>query len=152
MRVCGVEIKGREAIICLMSMSDGVFDIPDCRVRTMMLTNDEDQESVQKFHFAFSKLMEDYKVDHIVIKPRQTKGKFAGSSTGFKIEAALQLIDSVETYLMPAQQMKALIKRNPLPVDFRDTELKKMQQTAFEMSYAYLNLLEYGDVPEEDEA
>ncbi|MFA0093291.1 DUF3010 family protein, partial [Vibrio sp. 10N.261.49.A11] len=32
MKICGVEIKGNDAVICLLSLSDGVFNIPDCRV------------------------------------------------------------------------------------------------------------------------
>ena len=139
MRVCGVEIKSNEAIICLMSKQDGLFDIPDCRQVRFQLVNDKDAESVRRFQFTFRKFLEDYKVEQVVIKERAQKGKFAGAATGFKIEAAMQLIDGIDVNIMSATEQKEKIKRNPLPVDFTETGLKKFQETAFLIAYAYLS-------------
>ena len=139
MRVCGVEIKSNEAIICLMSKQDGLFDIPDCRQVRFQLVNDKDAESVRRFQFTFRKFLEDYKVEQVVIKERAQKGKFAGAATGFKIEAAMQLIDNANVSIMSATEQKEKIKRNPLPVDFTETGLKKFQETAFLIAYAYLS-------------
>lgn len=139
MRVCGVEIKSNEAIICLMSKQDGLFDIPDCRQVRFQLVNDKDAESVRRFQFTFRKFLEDYKVEQVVIKERAQKGKFAGAATGFKIETAMQLIDGIDVNIMSATEQKEKIKRNPLPVDFTETGLKKFQETAFLIAYAYLS-------------
>lgn len=138
MRVCGVEIKSNEAIICLMSKQDGLFDIPDSRQVRFQLVKDQDAESMRHFQFTFKKFLQDYKVEKVVIKERMQKGKFAGAATGFKIEAAMQLIDDVEVVLMSATEQKEKIKRNPIPVDFAETGLKKFQETAFLIAYAYL--------------
>lgn len=138
MRVCGVEIKSNEAIICLLSKKDGLFDLPDCRQVRFQLVKDQDAESMRKFHFTFKKFIEDYQVEHVVIKERAQKGKFAGAAAGFKIEAAMQLIDEVEVSVMKASEQKETIKRNPMPVDFADTGLKKFQETAFTVAYAFL--------------
>lgn len=138
MRVCGVEIKSNEAIICLLSKKDGLFDIPDCRQVRFQLVNDHDAESVRKFQFTFKKFIEDYKVEHVVIKERAQRGKFAGAAVGFKIEAALQLIDTVDVSVMNATAQKETLKRNPMPVDFADTGLRKFQETAFIVAYAQL--------------
>lgn len=139
MRVCGVEIKSNEAIICLMSKHDGLFDIPDCRQVRFQLVNDKDAESMRHFQFTFGKFLEDYKVEQVVIKERAQKGKFAGAATGFKIEAAMQLIDGVKVSVMSATEQKEKIKRNPVPVDFAETGLKKFQELAFLIAYAYLS-------------
>lgn len=139
MRVCGIEIKGSEAIICLMALKDGLFDLPDCRQNRFALSKDSDAEQVRHFQFTFAKFIEDYQIKQLVIKERPQKGKFAGGAVGFKIEAALQLITTCECKLMPASELKELIKRKPLPVDFKDTGLKVFQETAFACAYAFLS-------------
>jgi hypothetical protein len=138
MRVCGIEIKGSEAILCLMSKDQGLFALPDCRLNRLALTQDYDAESVRKFQFAMKKLIEDYKIEHLVIKERPQKGKFAGGAVGFKIEAALQLIESCPTTIMSGTAQKEQIKRHPLPVDFKATGLKAFQETAYITAYAFL--------------
>lgn len=138
MRVCGVEIKGSEAIICLMTLKQGLFELPDCRQVRFALSKDQDAENIQKFQFALRKLLEDYQVSLAVIKERPQKGKFAGGAVGFKIEAALQLIDSCEVQIMSTTEIKEKLKQHPLPIDFKATGLKAFQETAFVTAYAAL--------------
>ena len=138
MRVCGVEIKSNEAIVCLLSKQDGLFELPDCRQVRFQLVKDQDAESMRKFQFTFKKFLEDYKVERVIIKERAQKGKFAGAAAGFKIEAAMQLIDDVDVTVITASEQKETIKRNPIPVDFAATGLKKFQETAFTVAYAAL--------------
>ncbi len=138
MRVCGVELTGSDAVICLLSMKDGIFDIPDCRVRKNSLDKNNTQANLRFFQSSFAKLMADYKVDKVVIRERPTKGKFAGSAVGFKLEAAIQLIPNLQVELTTHQDVKETIKRHPLPVDFSDTGLKAFQEGAFTTAYAHL--------------
>ncbi|KPV95275.1 hypothetical protein AN214_02644 [Pseudoalteromonas sp. P1-9] len=135
MRTCGVEIKGSEALICVLAKDNDVFDIRDVRQTRFVLPKSDDAEGIRKFQFDFAKLMQDYQVDSIAIKERQQKGKFAGSPQGFKIEAALQLIDGIRVVLLNPTAMKEQLKKNPLPIDFEDTGLKKFQETAFVTAY-----------------
>jgi len=138
MRVCGVEIKGNDAVICLLSMKDEVFDIPDCRVRKITLDKTSSGEALRVFQFAFAKLMSDYKIDKVIIRERPTKGKFSGSAIGFKIEATIQLIDNLEVALVTSVAIKEHIKKNPISVAFVDTGLKSFQESAFSTAYGYL--------------
>ncbi len=138
MRTCGIEIKGSEAIICLMTLKDGLFELPDCRQNRFALSKDQDQEQMRHFQFTFAKFIEDYKISHLVIKERPQKGKFAGGAVGFKIEAALQLIPGCQCSLLPASEIKEKLKRAPLPVEFKTTGLKVFQETAFITAYASL--------------
>ncbi|HAW93409.1 MULTISPECIES: DUF3010 family protein [unclassified Arsukibacterium] len=138
MRVCGIEIKGSEAILCLMTLKDGLFDLPECRQTRLALSNDKDAESLQKFQFNLAKLIEDYKIEQVVIKERPQKGKFAGGAVGFKIEAAIQLISNCPSLILSGNTIKEKIKQHPVPVDFKDTGLKGFQETAFIIAYAFL--------------
>ncbi len=138
MRTCGIEIKGSEAIICLMTLKNGLFELPDCRQTRFVLSNDSDQQQMRHFQFTFAKFIEDYQVSQLVIKERPQKGKFAGGAVGFKIEAALQLIAGCNCAVISANEIKEKLKRHPLPVDFKATGLKVFQETAFVAAYAYL--------------
>ncbi|WP_231881220.1 DUF3010 family protein, partial [Oleiphilus sp. HI0123] len=141
MKVCGVELKGSDAIICLLSMDDEIFDIPDCRVRKVTL---EKSHSLKYFQATFAKLMTDYQIDTVIIRERPTKGKFAGGAIGFKMEAAIELIDGVDVRLITPVDIKAAVKKNPIPVPFEETGLKVMQEAAFTTAYAYLMRRHYG--------
>ena len=84
MRVCGVELKGNDAVICLMIFEKGLYTLLECRVKKISISDATNQQQLQKFQFDFTKLMADYQVDHVVIKERMTRGKFAGGSVSFK--------------------------------------------------------------------
>ncbi len=143
MKICGVEIKGSEAIISLLSLSDELFNIPDCRVRKLTLEKGQSSEQLKAFQFAFAKLMEDYKVEKVVIRERPTKGKFAGGAVGFKIEAAIELIENLDVELMSPTDIKTSLKRNPLHVPFSETGLKIFQEGAFSTAFAFLMNCQY---------
>ena len=138
MRVCGVEMKGSEAILCLLASNNGLFDIPDCRTVRLPLLKDQDSEQMKKFQFVFAKLAEDYKIDTFVIRERPQKGKFAGGAVGFKMEAALQLLTNAKTEILTSAFIKEQLSRHPVPIDFKETGLKGFQETAFITAYAYL--------------
>jgi hypothetical protein len=138
MRACGVEIKSNDAIICIVSKENNLYDIPHTRVQKISLDNAGDAEEVKKFQFAFAKLMEDYQVTHVQIKGRALKGKFSGGPIGFKIEAAIQLIDALEVEVLSGTFIKKELSRSQIDIDFRDTGLKQFQEQAFTTVFAYL--------------
>lgn len=136
MRICGIELKGTEAVICLLNYQDGLFTLPDCRVRKLDYSKQNRSSDIRYFQTTFAKLAEDYKVNKVVIKERPTKGKFAGGGLGFKMEAAIQLIAGLNVELMTPTELKASLKRNPVTISFAETGLKIFQQPAFEIAYA----------------
>ena len=138
MRVCGVELKGNDANIVVMSKADGLYDLPHIRVPRISIKDGSDQEEVRKFQFTFKKLLEDYQIDKIVIKGRALKGKFAGGGIGFKLEAVLQLIEGIDAEIISASTIKTTLAKTQIGIDFRDTGLKKFQETAFETVFCYL--------------
>ena len=144
MLVCGIELKGKEAILCLLKHDKGVFVIPDCRQKLFTVSNSGTTEGIREFSFAVAKLVEDYKIEQIAIVARDQKGKFMGSATSFKLEAVLQLLD-VPVAMVTNAQMKQQISRNPIQVDFDSLGLKTFQKPAFNVAYSHHNFLMYGD-------
>ena len=138
MRVIGVELSGNDANVCLLSLENELFQIPDCRARKISLPKNAVSKDLRYFQATFAKLVQDYKIEKIVIRERPMKGKFAGGAIGFKLEAALELIADVDTLIMAPTAIKEAIKRNPVPVDFAETGLKGFQQIAFDTAYGYL--------------
>ena len=138
MRTCGVEIAGSDVLLCILTKDNDVFDIRDVRQTRFTLGNGNDTEVMRKFQFDFKKLMEDYQIDSVAIKERQAKGKFAGSAKGFKMETAIQLIERLDVQVLSATEIKEQLKRNPVPIDFEDTGLKKFQENAFISAYVYI--------------
>jgi hypothetical protein len=138
MKACGVEIKGNDAIICIMSKENNLYDIPHTRVQKVSLDNAGDAEQVQKFQFTFAKLMEDYQVTHVIIRGRALKGKFAGGPIGFKVEAAIQLIQALNVEILAGSFIKKELAKSQIDIDFRDTGLKQYQEQAFDTVFAFL--------------
>jgi hypothetical protein len=136
MRICGVELAANDAVISLIELENDVFDIPDCRARKLSLPKEHTREDLQRFQFAFAKLMSDYRVDKVVIKERLTKGKFAGGAVSFKLESAIQLIENIDVITLSAAQIKAALSEQPLPVSFSETGLKGFQEAALTVAYA----------------
>ena len=138
MRVCGVELKGNEAVICVMTREDGMYDIPQIRVPKIAIEDAGDAEQMKKFQFTFEKFLEDYKIDHVVIKGRALKGKLSGGAIGFKLEAAIQLLNDINVSIVSASYIKTAWAKTQINIDFRDTGLKKFQEDAFSTAFAYL--------------
>ena len=139
MKVCGVDLKGNDAIVCMLSPRAGFFHIPDCRVQKLSVNDANDKSQLIKFQQTFVKLMQDYAVDHVVIRARAMRGKFAGGAIGFKLETTLQLAEDLDVIIFSPTDIKASLKRSPVPIEIEDTELKKFQETAFTTAYAFLN-------------
>jgi hypothetical protein len=137
MKACGIEIKSNEAIVCLLTLTDGVFHLPDCRTRRLTLA-DTSAKGLKNFQNTFAKLVEDYKIDAVIIRQRQSKGKFAGSAIGFKLEAAIELINDLDVKIYSPTEIKESLRKNPIAVPFSETGLKQFQEPAFTTAYAWL--------------
>lgn len=139
MKVCGVELKGNDAVICLMVLDKGLYTLLECRAKKLSIADATDPEQLKKFQFVFQKLMADYQIEHVAIKERLTRGKFAGGAVSFKLEATIQLIDSIDTTLLSSSQIKATLKRNTAASSFKETGLKQFQEQAFLTALAWLD-------------
>lgn len=138
MIICGVELTGSDAVVCLLNLDRGQFSLPECRVRKLSLSKNHTREELKQFQRAFAGLMAEFGITSVVIKERMPKGKFAGGAISFKLEAAIQLIDSpgLEVRLLPTALIKSTLAASPLPIPFAETGLKAFQETAFIAAYA----------------
>ena len=137
MNLLGIDLNNKEAVLCLMSVDNGLFNVKECRTRGIELRKGETTDGIQGFQFQMKKLIQDYGVDTVVIKQRMTKGKFAGSANSFKMEAAIQLIDGIAVELVSNTDIKETLKKNPLEYQMKDLELRQFQEGAFNTAYAY---------------
>ncbi len=137
MIICGVELTGSDAVVCMLNLDRGQFSLPECKVRKLSLNKHHTREDLKQFQAAFAELMTEHGVTRVVIKERMPKGKFAGGAISFKLEAAIQLIDGseLEVRLLPPAQIKSTLAANPLPIPFAETGLKIFQETAFIAAY-----------------
>jgi cell fate (sporulation/competence/biofilm development) regulator YmcA (YheA/YmcA/DUF963 family) len=140
MRICAVELKGDDAIFCIMSKNMGLLNIPEVRQRKITITNTQDTENMRWFQRQFVQLMTDYKVDKIVIKERLMKGKFAGGAVGFKLETAIQLTEGLDVEIVSASRIKEQLKHTPILMEYKQTKLKQFQEQAFITAYACLHM------------
>tara|TARA_R110001592_G_scaffold65732_4_gene201755 strand:- start:2045 stop:2575 length:531 start_codon:yes stop_codon:yes gene_type:complete len=136
MKICGVELTGNDAVVCLLNYDKQQFNLPECRVRKLSLPKDHTRHDLLQFQHAFAQLMGDYKVDSVAIRGRMPKGKFAGGAISFKLEATLQLMPNLEVRLLTPSEIKATLAANPLVIPFADTGLKAFQEGAFTVAYA----------------
>ncbi|MFT5219728.1 MAG: hypothetical protein ACI9LO_001750 [Planctomycetota bacterium] len=136
MRICGVDLTGSDAVICLLELDKGEFNLPDCRARKLSLKKGHATVDLRQFQFEFAKLMRDYSVEKVVIRERLAKGKFAGGAVSFKLESAIQLIADLDVTILTPSQIKSTLSDNPLPIKFSDTGLKVFQEAAFKVAYA----------------
>ena len=139
MRVCGVELSANDANIVLLNLDNGMFRLPECRTRKVTLQKAATAHELKYFQKTFAQLVQDYKIEIIVIRQRPMKGKFAGGAIGFKLEAALELLTGVEVIVMPPTEIKTALKESRTYIDFNDTGLKVFQKPAFETALAYIN-------------
>jgi hypothetical protein len=137
MIICGVELAGSDAEMCLLNLDRGQFSLPECKVRKLSLNKNHTREDLQQFQSAFAELMTGHGVTSVVIKERMPKGKFAGGAISFKLEAAIQLIptNGPAVRLLSPATIKSTLVANPLPIPFAETGLKAFQETAFTAAY-----------------
>ena len=138
MKICAVDLKANDAIVCLISLDDGLYNLHECRVKKLSIADATDGEQLQKFQFDFVKLMADYQVDEVVIRERMTRGKFAGGSVSFKLEAAIQLAESLQVSLLAPSKIKEILKNSRVKMSFEETGLKQFQEQAFMAGFAFL--------------
>ena len=135
MKVCGIEIKGSEAIIAVASLDDHVLSHAALATKKIALDDDEDAANVKVFAAQVASFVRENSIDRIAIKKRSKKGEFAGGPTTFKIEGVLQLLDGVEVTLLSPQTINAQNKKHNFDLP---ATLNKYQHEAFKTACSAL--------------
>ena len=133
MIICGVEIKGSEAIFALATrQSSGLAHLP-LATKKIALEDDEEPANVKAFATQIAGFVRENGVSHIAIKKRSKKGEFAGGPTTFKIETIFQLMSDCNVVLISPQTVNAQNKKHTFALP--DT-LNKYQHEAYKAACA----------------
>ena len=124
MRLCGVELKGSEAIFAIIDVVGKEISFVPCQTRKIKYGDSAEQQSARLFYDAICGFILEHNVEQIGIKQRAPKGPFAGGPVTFKMEALFQLNPHAATQLFPGPTIAAATRRN----DFIVPDLLKQYQ------------------------
>ena len=128
MRICGVELKGSEAIFALIDVVNEEISLVACQTRKIKFGDTAEQRSTQKFYDAICGFILEHNVEQIGIKQRAPKGPFAGGPVTFKMEALFQLNPHAVTQLFPGPTIAAATRRHDFKVP---NQLNQYQAEAY---------------------
>lgn len=135
MNVCGVELKGKEAILCVLSEQSGhVVPIKISRSK-IAIKSDGDSVAIRNFQDDFYAAIDGLDIQRIIIKERPTKGRFTGGAISFKLEAAIQLLRDKEVYTVSSNQLKRCAPDASASLSIDLSGLNKYQEQAYIVAY-----------------
>lgn len=135
MSICGIEIKGSEAIFALASLQDGTPQHQPLATKKIALEDDDEAGNVRAFAAQLGAFVREHGITRIAIKKRSKKGEFAGGPTTFKIEGVLQLLEDCEVTLLSPQTINAQHKKHDFALP---ASLNKYQHEAYKAACAAL--------------
>lgn len=135
MSICGIEIKGSEAIFALASLQDGTPQHQALAIKKIALEDDDEAGNVRAFAARIGAFVREHGITRIAIKKRSKKGEFAGGPTTFKIEGVLQLLEHCEVTLLSPQTINAQHKKHDFTLP---ASLNKYQHEAYKTACAAL--------------
>ncbi|WMN17352.1 DUF3010 family protein [Pseudomonas piscis] len=135
MSICGIEIKGSEAIFALASLQGGTLEHQAIAVKKIALEDDDEAANVRTFAAQVRDFVREQGITRIAIKKRSKKGEFAGGPTTFKIEGVFQLLENCEVTLLSPQTINAQHKKHGYELP---ASLNKYQHEAYKAACAAL--------------
>ncbi len=89
--VCGVEVKGNEAIFAVVKRNGETVDFIETKLKKLALKNHLEYNFLIDFIETVKSFVNEEKIDVIVIKSRALRGLAAGSGVTYKIDTLIQL-------------------------------------------------------------
>lgn len=133
MRICGIELKGSEAILALVEKTEHGVNHVSIATKKIPLVNGECCVQVKSFQETFESFCRDNLVEKVIIKKRGKKGEYAGGADTFKMEGIIQVSDAPNVILISPQSISAMQKKHDIEIP---EELNKYQHTAYLASVA----------------
>ncbi len=135
MTICGIEIKGSELLLAVVTLEEGQPRHVLPAVKKLSLGDDEDVGQVKAFAREIQALVREHGIDSVAIKKRGKKGEFAGGPVTFKLEGILQLLEGCEVHLLSPQTISAQVRKQALEPP---ASLHKYQHEAYKSACALL--------------
>jgi len=129
MKVCGIEIKGNNAILTCLNGDAKSNKVISKEIKKIELKDSKVQEDIRSFSKAINQFFTEMNFDRIAIKARAEKGKFAGGPTSFKIEGLIQNTD-YDVEIIHGATIKSKLKG--IVIDF--SEVNKYQEEALKLA------------------
>lgn len=136
MVVCGIEMKGSDSIVVLMS---GTLSSPEFiknNVKKFSLQDDGNASSIKAFQKAIFTFFRENDVMRIGIKKRTGGGLYAGGGVGFKMEALVQGYDQAEVALVNPGKIAST---NSLASIHMPKSLPRYQESSFRIAFSQLD-------------
>jgi hypothetical protein len=108
----GATIRAKELILVTVEESHAGQRALVLGASNKFPLDDSDQAHVKDFYKALDSFVSASKIDRLALVGRISGGQFGGGSTGFKIEALLQLLP-VTVEIIPAKTLATWEKKNP---------------------------------------
>ncbi|MCM8542551.1 MAG: DUF3010 family protein [Lentisphaeraceae bacterium] len=121
MKSLGIELKGST---CIGVLADS--NLNNLASLKLEIADSYNNEDIQNFTNEFQTFIQKHQPDHVLIKKRQEKGKFAGGAVSFKMEGLIQIATNSNTAFVSGTQLNAFIKKAPANLP----EVKKYQSQA----------------------
>lgn len=138
-KICGVELKGSEAIIVLLEKNGEGYKYLDIEPRKIKLGDDESSDHIKSFFETFQNFARQHDVDLVVIKKRAQKGTRAGGAISFKMESLIQLNGIAEVGFETGQGIAAAERKKPFKLP---ANLNRYQEDAFRSAALYIRKLD----------
>ncbi|MCG6573247.1 DUF3010 family protein [Pseudomonas sp. AF32] len=135
MIICGIEIKGSEAIIAVASLDQQGLSHVALNTKKITLDDDDETANVKAFATQVRAFVGQNGIERIAIKKRSKKGEFAGGPTTFKIEGIFQLLEGCDVTLLSPQTINAQYKKHDFVLP---ATLNKYQHEAYKAACAAL--------------
>lgn len=129
MKVCGIEIKGNNAILSCLNGDSESCEVISNEIKKIELSDSKIQKNVRSFSNAINQFFKEMNFDRIAIKARAEKGKFAGGATSFKIEGLIQNTD-YDVEIIHGATIKSKLKG--IEIDF--SIVNKYQEEALKLA------------------
>jgi hypothetical protein len=113
MKVIAISIESTRVIFYLLeAASDGTVTNIASEVKSISLNDDQNNAEIRAFKEQIYAFFDRIAPDRIAILKRMTKGRFAASSSSFKLEAIMQCYVPCEVELVAPLTVKAFYKKN----------------------------------------
>lgn len=109
MKVCGVELKGNDAILVCLEGDVSAYSMILKERKKISLNDSLDQQEVIDFASEIKSFFKAHDFDIVGIKARATKGRFSGGSVSFKMEGIIQTSET-KVKLVHGATVKAKLK------------------------------------------
>lgn len=111
MVVCGVEIKGKEAILVLVEIKSETTVQIKCETKKLQMVDHQDTKVIEDLLATIKAFAHEHAVEVFVVKSRAMAGMMAGGGITFKIETVFQLSGTPIAFVS-AQTLAKFAKSN----------------------------------------